>query len=43
MTLQACYRERHLGIDGEKVASGSLSRLAPGRKCVDLHAIEVIQ
>jgi hypothetical protein len=29
---QARYRERHLGVDGEKVASGSLSTLAPGRK-----------
>jgi hypothetical protein len=40
---QARYRERHLGVDGEKVASGSLSTLAPGRKWVDLHATEVIQ
>jgi hypothetical protein len=36
---QACYRERHLGVDGEKVASGSLSTLAPGPKmgCVARH------
>jgi hypothetical protein len=40
---QACYRERHLGVDGEKVASGSRSTLAPGRKWVDLHTTEVIQ
>jgi hypothetical protein len=40
---QACYRERHLGVDREKVASGSLSTLAPGQKWVDLHATGVIQ
>jgi hypothetical protein len=40
---QARYRERHLGIDDEKVASGSLSTLAPGRKWDALHDTEVIQ
>jgi hypothetical protein len=29
---QARYRERHLGVDGEKVASGSISTPTPGRK-----------
>lgn len=40
---KACYRECHLGVDSEKVGSGSLSKLAPGRKMVDLHAKKVIQ
>jgi hypothetical protein len=40
---QARYRERHLGVDGEKVASGSLSMLARGRKWVDSNATWVIQ
>jgi hypothetical protein len=29
---QARYRERHLGVDGEKVRVGSISTTAPGRK-----------
>jgi hypothetical protein len=40
---QARYRERHLGVDGEKAALGSLSTLAPGRKWDALQATEVIQ
>jgi hypothetical protein len=40
---QAGRRERDLGVNGEKVASGSLSTLAPGRKWDALHAAEVIQ
>jgi hypothetical protein len=38
---QARYRERHLGVDGEKLASGSLSTLAS--KMDTLHATKVIQ
>jgi hypothetical protein len=40
---QARYRERDLGVDGEKAASGSLSTLALEQKWDALHAIEVIQ
>jgi hypothetical protein len=38
---QARYRERHLGVDGEKVRVGL--KLNAGRKWVDLRATEVIQ
>jgi hypothetical protein len=40
---QARYRERHLGVDGEKVASGSLSTRPQGENGAALHATEVIQ
>jgi hypothetical protein len=40
---QARYRERYLGVDGEKVRVGSISTLAPGRKWPALRATEVIQ
>jgi hypothetical protein len=40
---QARYRERHLGVDGEKVRVGLISTPAPGRKWAALHATEVIQ
>jgi hypothetical protein len=39
---QARYRERHLGVDGEKVASGSNSTPTPERERADLHTTVVI-
>ena len=41
---QARYRERHLGVDGEKVRVGlNLNAGSPGRKWTALHATEVVQ
>jgi hypothetical protein len=40
---QARYRERHLGVDGEKVRVGLNHNAGDGAKKGVLHATEVIQ